>query len=88
MLHHIHQPHQKLLLPWVVETLGKAGINSKTFKAHATCSVSTSAAYNKGLSLSEIGKAAGWSNFTIFGKFYNKPLDVNNFRLRILNGAL
>ena len=88
MLHHMHQPHQKLLLPWVVETLGKAGINSKTFKAHATCFVSTSAAYNKGLSLSEIGKAAGWSNFTIFAKFYNQPVEVNNFGFRTLNGTL
>ena len=76
------------LLPWVVETLGKAGINSKTFKAHATCFVSTSAAYNKGLSLSEIGKAAGWSNFTIFAKFYNQPVEVNNFGFRTLNGTL
>ena len=41
-----------------------------------------------GLSLSEIGKTAGWSNFTTFAKFYNKPVDVNNFGLRILNGAL
>ena len=48
----------------------------------------TSAAYNKSLLLSEIGKAAGWSNFTIFAKFYNKPVDVNNFGLRILNGTL
>ena len=84
MLDHMHQPHQKLLLPWVVETLGKAGINSKTFKAHATCFVSTSAAYNKGLSLSEIGKVVGWSNFTIFAKFYNQLVHVNNFGLRYI----
>ena len=66
----------KTIARWVVETLGKAGINTKTFKAHATRPASTSAAYNKGLSLSEIGKAAGWSNFTTFAKFYNKPVDV------------
>ena len=78
----------KTIARWVVETLGKAGINTKTFKPHATRSASTSAAYNKGLSLSEIGKAAGWSNFTTFAKFYNKPADVNNFGLRILNGTL
>ena len=71
----------------MVETLGKAGMNTKTFKAHATLSPSTSAAYNNHLSLSEIGKAAGWSNFTIFAKFYKKPVDVNNFGLRILNGT-
>ena len=78
----------KTIAHQVVETLGKAGINTKIFKAHATRSASTSAAYNKGLSLSEIGKAAGWSNFTTFTKFYNKPVDVNNFGLRILNGTL
>ena len=77
------QPHapvtSKTIARWVVETLGIAGINTKTFKAHSTRSATTSVAYNKGLSLSEIGKAAGWSNFTTFGKFYNKPVDVNNF---------
>ena len=72
----------------VVETLGKARINTKTFKAHAARSASTSATYNNDLSLSEIGKAAGWSNFTTFAKFYNDPLDVSNFDLRILNGTL
>ena len=39
----------KTIARWVVETLGKAGINTKTFKAHATRSASTSATYNKGL---------------------------------------
>ena len=57
MLHHVRRSHQKLLL-------GKAGINTTTFKAHATCFASTSVAFNKGLSLSEIGKGAGWSNFS------------------------
>ena len=74
----------KAIALWVVEILGKAGINTKTFKAHATRSVSTSAAYNKGLSLSEIGKAVGWSNFTIFAKFYNQLVHVNNFGLRYI----
>ena len=76
----------KTIARWVVETLERAGINTKTFKTHATRSASTSAAYNKGLLLSEIGKATGWSNFTTFAKFYNKPVDINNFGLRILNG--
>ena len=75
----------KTIARWVVETFGKAGINTKTFKAHATRSASTSTAYNKGLSLSKIDKTAGWSNFTTFVKFYNKLKDVNNFGLRILN---
>ena len=37
----------KTITRWIVETLGKAGINTKSFKVHATCSASTSAAYNK-----------------------------------------
>ena len=78
----------KTIARWVVETLGKAGINTKTFEVHTARSASTSAPNNKGLSFSEIGKAAGWSNFTTFVKFYNKPVDFNNFGLRILNGTL
>ena len=38
--------------------------------------------------LSEIGKAAGWSNFPTFAKFYSKPVDVNNFGVGILNETL
>ena len=77
----------KAIALWLVETLEEAGINTKPFKAYATRSASTSATYNKGISLSEIGKASGWSNFTTFAKFYKKPVDVNNFGLRTLNGT-
>ena len=48
----------KAIACWAVETLGKAGIYTRTFKAHATRFSSTSTAYNKGFSLSEICKAA------------------------------
>ena len=34
----------KTIARWVIETLGKAGINTKTLTAHATRSASTSAA--------------------------------------------
>ena len=37
----------KTVACWVLEALGKAGINIKTFKAHAIRSTSTSAAYSK-----------------------------------------
>ena len=36
---------------WVLETLGKPEINTKTFLAHVLCFASISATYNKGLSL-------------------------------------
>ena len=59
----------KTIVRWVLETLGKAGI--------------ASTGYNKGDSLTQIDKAAGWSNFATFAKFYNKPVDVKSFGLRI-----
>ena len=72
---------------WVVETLEKSGINTTTFKAHSTRAASTSSARCKGLSLTEIAKAAGWSNFSTFGKFYNKPINDVNFGSSIFNGV-
>ena len=61
-----------------------AGIDL-TFTAHSTRSASTSKAYNEGLSLKDINKAAGWSNkCETFRKFYNMPLK-RNFGKVILN---
>ena len=47
----------------VVEILEKSGINATTFKAHSTRSALTFLASCKGLSLTEITKAAGWTIF-------------------------
>ena len=83
-----HKPvSPKTINRWVVETLEKYGINKTTFKAHSTRAASTSSARCKGLSLTEIAKAAGWSNFSTFGKFYNKPINDVNFGSNILNGV-
>ena len=83
-----HKPvSPKTIARWVVKTSEKSGINTTTFKAHSTCAASTSSARCKGLSLTEIAKAAGWSNFSTFGKFYNKPINDVNFGSNILNGV-
>ena len=83
-----HKPvSPKTIARWVVETLEKSGINTTTLKAHSTRAASTSSARCKGLSLTEIAKAAGWSNFSTFGKFYNKPINDVNFGSNILNGV-
>ena len=76
-------PHKsvtsKTIARWVTDILDNAGINIKTYKAHSVRSASSSSAHAKGLSLKEIGKAAGWTNFKTFGKFYKKPIEEENF---------
>lgn len=67
----------KTLARWVLDILKKSGINIKTFKTHSIRSASTSSVYQAGLSLVEIGKAAGWSSSRTFARFYNKHIDEN-----------
>ena len=65
-----HKPvSPKTIARWVVETLEKSGINTTTFKAHSTRAASTSSARCKGLSLTEIAKAAGGVIFRRLGSF-------------------
>ena len=68
---------------WVIDVLTKAGIKTTTFTAHSTLSVATSKARTRGLSLTEVSKAAGWSNSRTFATFYDKPIS-NNFGLAVL----
>lgn len=53
----------KTIARWIDKTLEMSGIYTTTFKAHSTCSALTSSARFKGLSLTEIAKAAGWTSF-------------------------
>ena len=68
---------------WVKAVLPEAGINTTTFTAHSTRSASSSAVKEKGLSLKEISKAAGWTNAETFRIYYNKPI-VENFGAAVL----
>ena len=76
-LHKLVSP--KTIAYWVVETLERSGINTATFRAHSTHSASTSSARWKILSLTEIAKTAGWTNFSKSGKFCNKSVNDINF---------
>ena len=70
-----HKPVSlKTLASWVSDVLQKAGIHNKTFKNHSLRSASTWNEYSGGLSLTEIAKAAGWTNVRTFGKCYNKSV--------------
>ena len=51
----------------------------RIFKTHHLHSASTSNAFSGGLFLTEIAKAARWTNVEKFGKHYNKPVIENNF---------
>ena len=82
-------PHKpvlsRTLARWVSDILHKACIHTKAFKSHSLHSASTSNAFIGGLSLTEIAKAARWTNVKTFGKLYNKPVIVNNFGNFLLN---
>ena len=75
----------RTLAKWVSDILHKAGIHNKTFKSHSLRSASTSDSFSGGLSLTEIAKAAGWTNVETFGKLYNKPVIDNSFGNSLLN---
>ena len=71
---------------WICSILNDAGIPQYTsvFTAHSTRSASTSKSKLMGLSLSDIGKAVGWSSPSVFRTFYNKPV-VQNFGQHVLS---
>ena len=54
--------------------LTEAGINTSVFSAHSTRAASTSAAYNKGISIDKILAAAGWSTESTSSLFHRKPI--------------
>ena len=66
--------------PGVSDILYKVGIHTKTSKSHSLRSALTSNVFSGGLSLTEIAKAAGWTNVKTFGKFCTEPVIDNNFR--------
>lgn len=70
---------------WLKTVLVKSGI--KGFTAHSTRHASTSAAFKKGIDISIIKNAAGWSRDSqVFAKFYNRPVcsEKENFISSVL----
>ena len=70
----------------VSKNTGKVGIRYFTqarysyqnIESHFLRSGSTSNAFSGALSLTEISKAAGWTNVKTFGKFFDKPVIDNS----------
>ena len=72
------KPHKavttRTISRWCKAILGKARIDIEKYSSHSTRSASTSKAKIKGLSFSEINKAAGWKETSTFRRFYGKPI--------------
>ena len=72
------KPHQNVscdtLSRWIKNVLTKAGVTD-TINAYSVRAISTSTAAAAGIPISEILRAAGWSNSNTFAVFYKK--DVN-----------
>ena len=86
------EPHSPVTVStisrWVKETLKLAGINTDIFSSHSTRSAAVSKAKSLGLSISEINRAAGWSNSRTFGLHYNKPIIDINFGRTLVSDEL
>ena len=80
-----NQPAISTLSNWIKLVLQLVGVNVKLFKTHITRSPSTS-----GVAVNTILKSAGWTNESIFRKFYNRLVTVQgyneNYSVRLLCG--
>ncbi len=70
---------------WVKSVLQQAGVDVTKYSAHSSRAATTSHTKQKGLSLQEIMKTAGWTSTTTFEKFYHKPIKTpKNFGQTVL----
>ena len=63
---------------WIRTVLDRAGIDIQTFHPHSVRSASASAVARKKVPIGIILKNVGWKSSSIFGKFYNLPLEGNS----------
>ena len=72
---------------WIKDVLQLAGIDTESFSAHSTRSASTSYAASKGVSISDILKAANWSSSSTFEQFYYRPNNSDTYSTTILQST-
>lgn len=83
-----HQPVTKSTLArWVKHVMKLAKIDVQVFKPHSIRSASTSAALRGGAQMEDILASAGWSNDSVFGKYYNRPLTTSIFDVAVLHNT-
>ena len=62
---------------WCREVLHNSGIDINTYSSHSSRSAASSKAREKGVSLRDIAKYAGWASESTFSKHYNKEVISN-----------
>ena len=72
---HPHKPViSSTISEWLKTTLMKSGVDTGTFKAHSTRTVSTSKAGYQGASIEDILKQGSWSNKSTGQRLCNKNI--------------
>lgn len=84
------KPHKPVcsqtLSRWICITLKDCGV-SDSFTAHSTRAASTSKAFTR-TDINTVIKSAGWTGYTTFGRFYNKPISSNTSFTHAVLGQL
>jgi integrase len=69
---------------WILDTMDKAGINTKLFKPHSTRSAVVSKADAKHVPVKDILEKAGWASSRTFAKYYKKKIIIDTFQKAVL----
>ena len=85
LLIRFQKPHAPIstdtIVRWVKSILFSAGNDTFQFQAHSTRATGTSFAAKHNVDVSDILSAVGWSKEKTIHKFYNKPLNQDEFNL-------
>lgn len=86
----ITKPHKPVITQtiskWLVSILNLAGIDTANYQGHSFRHAATSKVASRGVSVDKILKHVGWSeSSSVFGRFYNRPIDQNEFVQNILS---
>ena len=78
----INKPHQEVsrdtISRWCKTILAQCGIDISVYSSHSSRAAASSMAKQRGVSLPQIARFAGWSGERVFAKFYDKPIIVDN----------
>lgn len=84
------KPHKPVtsqrIAHWLKDVLEMSGIDTTIFSAHSTRGAATSAAFSKGVPISEILQTADWSGSSTFKRFYLREAETSpSFASRVLS---
>jgi integrase len=82
---HPHKPvSRETISRWICKVLVASGVDTDVFSAHSTRSAAVTAAKQASVPINTILSAAGWQSSSTFARFYDKPINKENFGARIL----